>query len=115
MSELSDPKQAAAWVADWRAYYAKRHAGPVGLAKRLRTAATEQRANLRGCRRAGFQGVKGRAAYEQSVAMLERAATEAETAAEVWRTEEAERKRVAEVAAEERRAELMRKYPKVPR
>lgn len=112
--DLTDPVQARAWVIEWRAHYAKRDA-PDALARRLRRAADEQRTNLRRSRRAGYQGAKGRAAYEKSVALLEREASKAEGELVVWREEKAAREAEVEKVAARRRAELMLKYPKAPR
>lgn len=114
MSDLSDPLQARAWVGAWRAHCARRGA-PDALARRLRRAADEQRANLGRARRAGYQGAKGRIAYEKSVALLESEATKAEVELVLWREEKAAREAEAEKRAEARRAELMRKYPRAPR
>jgi hypothetical protein len=112
---MSSPKEAASWVASWKEYYATRHAGPVNLARRLRQTATEQRANLDGSRHSGFQGRKGRSAYEASVRMLEREASKAEGQAEVWRAADNARKAQEQQAREDIRVELMKKYPRTPR
>jgi hypothetical protein len=102
MSDMSVYREAVAWVEDWRGHYADKAGGPTSFARRLRRTADEQDRNSR-----NSWGGNGREEYRRAVKYLQREATKAEAAAEVYEKSEAERKAREADEAKRKHAELV--------